>query len=206
MPITATDRIRVEHAIAAMYRMPWARPRLLIEQAAEEVGCGRRQLERAFEAFETGAAQELRAIRCELAAACLVERSWDEKSERVIARRVGLTDDCALRRVIGARWDISPGQIREAAKLQCHLVSWQRLSSRRAERWGSDFAEDAYCERLHRMIREVLKEAPIEIRRLVEGEVVWPLPRHAAQRPESLARERVGRRKEAVIHEAELAA
>jgi AraC-like DNA-binding protein len=206
MPITATDRIRAEHAIAAMFRTPWARPRLLIEQAAEELGCGRRQLERAFAAFGTGAGQELRAIRCELAAACLVEASWDEKDERVIARRIGLADDRALRRVIGARWGISPGQIREAAKLQRHLVAWQRISSRRAEEWGDDLAEDSYCERLRRTIKGMLGEAPVEVRRLVEGEVVLPLPRQAAQRPETLARERVIRHKQIVVHDAGLAA
>lgn len=181
MSITAIERLRVEHAIAAMYRTPWARPRLLIEQAAAELGCGRRQLERAFEALGTGAARELWSIRCKLATACLITHSWDEKSERIIARRVGLADDRALRRLIGAQWGISPGRIREAATLQRHLVAWEQMEARRRKEWGVTAPEGSYCQRLRRMIKETLGNAPIEVRRVVEGAVMFPLPRQAAQ-------------------------
>lgn len=204
--ISPTDRTRVETALAAMYRRPYLPPKDLIGVAAERNRCSRRQLERAFSAFGTGAATELRAIRCELAAACLVDPGWHDKNEQIIGRRVGLPDARAVRRVIASRWAVTPSGIREAASLHRHLCWAEAVAERRRVEWGVDRGGSSHTDRLRASLATLLDGAPIEIRRLIEADLRFPLPNRAAAAARDLARERVGRKWRARLHEAGLVA
>jgi AraC-like DNA-binding protein len=176
------------------------------------MNCCRRQIERAFEVFEASSAREFRAIRTELAAACLIDPNSRETTERIIAQRVGLTDDRALRRVMAARWGIPPSRLRQAAELQRDL-RWSESAAkrRRGERrpgikTPSEPAEDSYCSHIRKLLADALGEAPIEVRRLAEGELQLPSPTQAAERASKLAAERVKRQWSEHLQEANLAA
>jgi AraC-like DNA-binding protein len=195
-----------------MYRRPYLAHSAVIEEVARRMRCCRRQIERAFRVFEASPARELRAIRTELAAACLVDPNSREKTERVIAQRVGLTDDRALRRVMAARWGIPPSRLRRAADLQRHL-RWREAAGkrRRGERRPGieapfEPAEDSYCSHIRKLLADALGDAPIEVRRLAEGELQLPSPTQAAERASKLATERVTRQWIEHLREADLAA
>lgn len=179
----------------------------VIDDVAKRMGCCRRQIERAFKAFEASPARELRAIRTELAAACLIDAGSGKKTERIIAQRVGLTDDRALRRVMAARWAIAPSQLREAAALQRHLC-WSESAAERTLRPDRPYerGRDLYRDHIRKLLSDALAEAPVEVRRLVEGELCFPLPKQAAERAHALAVERVWRQWSERLRELELAA
>jgi AraC-like DNA-binding protein len=195
-----------------MYRRPYLAHGAVIDEVARQMNCCRRQIERAFEVFEASPARELRAIRTELAAACLVDPNSRDKTERVIAQRVGLTDDRALRRVMAAHWGIPPSRLRQAADLQRHL-RWSESAAkrRRGERrpgidTPSEPTEGSYCSHIRKLLADALGEAPIEVRRLVEGELQLPSPPQAAERASKLAAQRVTRQWSERLQEADLAA
>ncbi len=127
-PPTTNDRVRVGQALFAMYRGYRERNPVLLDLISEEVGCSRRHLERAFSAFETSPAAELKVVRATLVARCLVgERSLYSARLGYIARRIGYADARTMRRDVRAVWGLSPSELRLAATLHREIASWDGI-------------------------------------------------------------------------------
>lgn len=205
--ISPTDRQRVEFALAEMYRAPDERCAHLVERSAESLGCCRRQVERAFAGFRTGAGRQLREIRLDLASACLVHPRLGRQGFTILAKRVGMTDDRALRDKVNARWKLSPREIRDAAALDRYVKAMDR-SHEETVRNNRPYPRDRrYRDELDLRRRRSLRNVPVETKRLIDGSLELPTPMEAAHRSRELAQARVAELdRQLALEEVELAA
>jgi AraC-like DNA-binding protein len=199
-PPSAIDVVRVEALLRSIYRQPFLALGHLLDVEAENAGCDRRQFQRAFKVFGTSAQTEVREIRAELGAAMLTQA--EQPPLKVIAKRIGLRDDRALRREIGAAWGVSPGALRDAADLQQTINFLHRSRILR----GEEDLDAGLVSSLKQRKRKILESCPIRTKRLVEGELALPTPKQAAADYQRLATQRVAQLQAAVLHESQLPA
>jgi hypothetical protein len=169
----SSDRERVEFVLAGMYRDRRCQVSTTMERCATTVG--RRQLERAFSAFETSPALEMQRIRAWVAAGALTDPNGRLARLGLIARASGFRDTRALRRELGSRWDVSPAKLRREAAL------------RRAENPAATFSALASGQPVRRGF--LLGEPTLED--LLDGVFSGLYPGRASQEPDRFGCEHV---------------
>jgi AraC-like DNA-binding protein len=171
---------------------PWP---ALVEAFEKRCCCCSRQIERAFALYEMTPAGTLRRIRAEAAAARLVQPRAREFSLKSLAMRIGLADDRALRREIGRVWNISPRDLRTAAKLHRDLSAWDRIRKERLDRASQHRRAAAShkawrdAKSMRRKLGRLLASASPQTRPLINGQLRLRTPQRCADESSEAAAE-----------------
>lgn len=113
----------MERSLLRMYRDFPLPNSTLLDLLPSEAGCSRRQIERAFRAFGTSPASELKALRASLAAHAIL---WGRTRQlEDLAHELGYESGRAMRRDVRARWGLSPQELRTARRLYTEIGWWQ---------------------------------------------------------------------------------
>lgn len=192
-------RQRVEISLTIMYAgmdRPWS---ALLEMIERTNCCSYRQVERAFQLYETTPAHELRKIRADAAAAQLVRSRAVGFKLIAVALRVGYRDDRMLRREIRRTWGMCPKDLRRAAKLHRTLSTWDEVRKERLSR-ALEYQKRAVSHRawreqksMRKELAYLLKSAPPATRRLISRRLEIRTAHEASTHASEAAREHLQR-------------
>jgi len=164
--------------------------------------CSYRQIERAFELYETTPTNELKGIRADAAAAQLVRSRAVGFKLEAVAIRVGYRDDRTLRRELRRVWGMCPKDLRRAAKLHRTLSVWHRVREERLSE-AQEYRKRAVSHRawreqksMRRELAGLLQSAPPATRRLISGQLELRTARDAAVEAAEAAQEHLHRLEE----------